>query len=368
MRRASARDRRAQSGARNDDRDGVGAASRSSGSSAKTKPMCSRIFDFGRGRGRSRTASTTTSCDGDEQAIRRDTGTRAAAHVHLEFAPHEPLGGVSALASRIGCRTPCRSISTRCSRAGMRRPTRSMRRLQHDIDDADARLVQRQALAGMLWSKQYYQFDVTRWMDGDPGQPTPPRAASAAATPTGGICAMRDIVSMPDKWEYPWYASWDLAFHAAAFALIDPDFAKKQLLLLVKDRYQHPNGQLPAYEWAFGDANPPVHAWATWRVYEIDRAMTGKGDRDFLEAGVPQAAAEFLVVGEPQGRRRPQHFPGRLSRARQRRHLRPVVAAADRRPHRPGRWHRVDGRLRARPDAHRARTGDGEPRVRRYRA
>ena len=92
-----------------------------------------------------------------------------------------------------------------------------------------------------------------------------------------------DIVSMPDKWEYPWYASWDLAFHAVAFAMIDPDFAKKQLLLLVKERYMHPNGQLPAYEWAFGDANPPVHAWATWRVYELDREVTGVGDHEFLE-------------------------------------------------------------------------------------
>jgi hypothetical protein len=135
----------------------------------------------------------------------------------------------------------------------------------------------------MLWTKQYYQFDVTRWHDGDPGQPKPPRARRHGRNADWRHMCNGDIVSMPDKWEYPWYASWDLAFHAVAFALIDPDFAKKQLLLLVKERYMHPNGQLPAYEWAFGDANPPVHAWATWRVYELDREVTGVGDREFLE-------------------------------------------------------------------------------------
>jgi hypothetical protein len=143
--------------------------------------------------------------------------------------------------------------------------------------------VQRQALAGMLWSKQYYQFDMTRWHDGDPGQPKPPNARRRGRNADWRHMCNGDVISMPDKWEYPWYASWDLAFHAAAFALIDPDFAKKQLLMVVQERYQHPNGQLPAYEWAFGDVNPPVHAWATWRVYEIDRALTGNGDRDFLE-------------------------------------------------------------------------------------
>ncbi|MDI7066872.1 hypothetical protein QMO17_37235, partial [Klebsiella pneumoniae] len=116
-----------------------------------------------------------------------------------------------------------------------------------------------------------------------PLQPKPPESRKHGRNVDWRHLCNADIVSMPDKWEYPWYASWDLAFHAAAFALIDPAFAKRQLLLLVKDRYQHPNGQIPAYEWALGDANPPVHAWAAWRVYEIDRALTGKADRDFLE-------------------------------------------------------------------------------------
>ncbi|MEA3095152.1 MAG: hypothetical protein QOJ04_6494 [Caballeronia sp.] len=221
---------------------------------------------------------------GEESAIRRDTGTRAAAHVHLEFAPNSrtvvtmrwrPASDADRdrQALDIDALFARRIAEADAFYAG----------LQHEIDDADQRLVQRQALAGMLWSKQYYQFDVTRWMDGDPLQPTPPASRKRGRDADWRHLCNADIVSMPDKWEYPWYASWDLAFHAAAFALIDPAFAKKQLLLLVKDRYQHPNGQLPAYEWAFGDANPPVHAWATWRVYEIDRAITGKSDRDFLE-------------------------------------------------------------------------------------
>jgi hypothetical protein len=219
---------------------------------------------------------------GEEQAIRRNTGTRAAAHVHLEFAPHgrsvlylrwHPESAPDEVPLEMDALFACRRAEADEFYAA----------LQHDIADPDARLVQRQALAGMLWSKQYYQFDVTRWHDGDPGQPTPPKARKHGRNADWRHMCNGDIVSMPDKWEYPWYASWDLAFHAAAFALIDPEFAKKQLLLLVQERYQHPNGQLPAYEWAFGDANPPVHAWATWRVYEIDRELTGVGDREFLE-------------------------------------------------------------------------------------
>ncbi|MBN3759571.1 glucosidase [Burkholderia sp. Ac-20365] len=220
--------------------------------------------------------------DGDERAIRRDEGTRAAAHVVLQLGPHEQ--------SELYLRWRPESVA---EFAPLDMPALFARRqaeadefyaaLQHDITDADARLVQRQALAGMLWSKQYYQFDVTRWHDGDPGQPTPPKVRRHGRNADWRHMCNGDIVSMPDKWEYPWYASWDLAFHAVAFAIIDPDFAKKQLQLLVKERYMHPNGQLPAYEWAFGDANPPVHAWATWRVYELDREITGVGDHEFLE-------------------------------------------------------------------------------------
>jgi hypothetical protein len=156
--------------------------------------------------------------------------------------------------------------------------------LQQDIADPDARLVQRQALAGLLWSKQFYYFDIPEWLTGDPLQPTPPAARRHGRNSDWAHLNNADIIVMPDKWEYPWYAAWDLAFHAVSLALIDPSFAKSQLLLLTRDWYMHPNGQLPAYEWAFGDVNPPVHAWAAWRVYEIDREHRGgEGDWDFLE-------------------------------------------------------------------------------------
>ena len=135
----------------------------------------------------------------------------------------------------------------------------------------------------MLWSKQLYYFEVNRWLDGDPAQPTPPAQRQRIRNGHWRHLLNFDIVSMPDKWEYPWYASWDLAFQAVAYALIDPGFAKQQLLLLVKDRFMHPNGQLPAYEWNFEDANPPVHAWATWHVYLQEKSLTGVGDRVFLE-------------------------------------------------------------------------------------
>ena len=155
--------------------------------------------------------------------------------------------------------------------------------LQQDLPDSDARLVQRQALAGMLWSKQFYFIDVAQWLRGDPAQPPPPPERQGGRNSDWRHLNNADIISMPDKWEYPWYAAWDLAFHCVTFALIDPEFAKGQLVLLTREWYMHPNGQLPAYEWAFGDVNPPVHAWATWRVYEMDKALTGKGDIVFLE-------------------------------------------------------------------------------------
>jgi hypothetical protein len=155
--------------------------------------------------------------------------------------------------------------------------------IQRDIADPDARAVQRQAFAGMLWSKQYYHFDVRRWLAGDPSGPAPPPERKHGRDSDWRHLVNADIVSMPDKWEYPWYAAWDLAFHCVVLALIDPDFAKGQLVLLTREWYMHPNGQLPAYEWNFGDVNPPVHGLAAWRVYQIDLATTGKPDRAFLE-------------------------------------------------------------------------------------
>ena len=156
--------------------------------------------------------------------------------------------------------------------------------LQQDIPDPDARLVQRQAFAGLIWSKQWYYYDVPEWLNGDPAQPAPPAERKWGRNREWTHLNNADVISMPDKWEYPWYAAWDLAFHMIPFALIDPDFAKSQLLLFTREWYMHPNGQLPAYEWAFGDVNPPVHAWATWRVFQIDRKKRGDcGDLEFLE-------------------------------------------------------------------------------------
>ena len=155
--------------------------------------------------------------------------------------------------------------------------------LQTCIADPDARSVQRQALAGMLWSKQFYRFDVRRWLGGDPLQPLPPPERATVRNGDWLHLNNRDIMSMPDTWEYPWYASWDLAFQAVTFALIDPAFAKQQLLLLTHDWFMHPNGALPAYEWDFGDVNPPVHAWAAWRVFRMDADLRGSADFGFLE-------------------------------------------------------------------------------------
>lgn len=151
-----------------------------------------------------------------------------------------------------------------------------------DLPD-DARNVQRQAFAGMLWSKQFYHLDLNRWLRGDPASPPPPRSRRQGRNREWSHLYNADVLSMPDKWEYPWYAAWDIAFHCISLALVDPDFAKEQLVLLSREWYMHPNGQLPAYEWAFGDVNPPVHAWAAWRVYKIERKMKGRCDRRFLE-------------------------------------------------------------------------------------
>ena len=156
--------------------------------------------------------------------------------------------------------------------------------LQKDIASEDVRIIQRQAFAGLIWSKQFYQFDIPLWLNGDPGQTTPPEARKQGRNIEWRNLTNADVLSMPDKWEYPWYASWDLAFHCIPFALIDAAFAKHQLVLLTREWYMHPNGQIPAYEWAFGDVNPPVHAWAAWRVFQIDRKHHGgHGDLEFLE-------------------------------------------------------------------------------------
>jgi hypothetical protein len=150
--------------------------------------------------------------------------------------------------------------------------------------DEDTRNVMRQAFAGLLWTKQYYRYVVRDWLTGDPAEPVSPPERKSGRNHMWGHIYNADVISMPDKWEYPWYAAWDLAFHCVALALIDPSYAKDQLVLMLREWYMHPNGQIPAYEWAFGDVNPPVQAWAAYQVYLIDKKKNGGvGDTQFLE-------------------------------------------------------------------------------------
>ena len=192
-----------------------------------------------------------------------------------------------------------KTISLRlCQQAAMDKPmdgiekTIEMRKLEADAfygellpKDAseDRKNIQRQAFAGLLWSKQFYYYDVEEWLSGDPGEPKPPVARWGGRNAAWKFLNNRDIISMPDTWEYPWYAAWDLAFHCIPFALIDPVFAKNQLILMTREWYMNPQGQIPAYEWNFSDVNPPVHAWAALSVYSIEKNRTGKGDIGFLK-------------------------------------------------------------------------------------
>nr|WP_266369297.1 glucosidase [Tellurirhabdus rosea] len=155
--------------------------------------------------------------------------------------------------------------------------------LQRNVPDPELRNIQRQAYAGMMWNKQFYYYNVNEWLKGDPKMPIPFHGRAFQRNGTWRHMYTANILSMPDKWEYPWFAAWDLAFHTLTLARMDPNFAKRQLAVVLREYYMHPNGQIPAYEWNFSDVNPPVHAWATWKVYEIDREMNGKPDVEFLE-------------------------------------------------------------------------------------
>lgn len=165
---------------------------------------------------------------------------------------------------------------------------------QSKIPGEDLKNIQRQAYAGMLWSKQFYYYNVKNWLNGDPGRHKPSESRKKGRNVDWQHMFNHDIISMPDKWEYPWYAAWDLAFHSIPIARIDPDFAKEQLLLLLKERYLHPNGQIPAYEWNFSDVNPPIHAWAVLRVFHMDRYMNkGVADYDFLQKAFHKLSLNF---------------------------------------------------------------------------
>jgi hypothetical protein len=218
----------------------------------------------------------------EELLLADDAGTKLAPHYRLTM----PAGGRTILRFRLVDGPPAPPFGPEFEQvfADRRREADEFyATLIPDRLGEDARSVMRQALAGMLWSKQWYHYDVRRWFEGDPGQPPPPPERRRGRNAGWGHLYNDDVISMPDKWEYPWYAAWDLAFHTIALALVDPDYAKSQLLLFLREWYMHPNGQIPAYEWAFGDVNPPVHAWAAWRVYKIERRIRGVADRQFLE-------------------------------------------------------------------------------------
>ncbi len=161
------------------------------------------------------------------------------------------------------------------------------------VTTADARRVQRQAYAGLLLSKQYYEYDVRTWLDGDPAQPPPSASRASGRNASWRHLSASSVLTMPDTWEYPWFAAWDFALQCVAIAPVDSDFAKYQLTKLLTDHYMHPEGALPAYEWAFGDANPPIHAWAVWRTFQIDRARHGGGDFEFLASAFSRLLINF---------------------------------------------------------------------------
>ena len=222
--------------------------------------------------------------EGRKQAVNpAQAGTKAAACFRMTV----PAGGSKIVRLRLSSKPPSASFADFEQVVDRRRREADefYADLQRDIFDPDERLVQRQALASMIWSQQFYFYDIPKWLDGDPGQPPPPASRRDGRNSDWLHLNNADIISMPDKWEYPWYAAWDLAFHCLPMVMIDAEFAKRQLLLLTHDWYMHPNGQLPAYEWNFSDVNPPVHAWAAWRVFQIDRRQRGdRGDLSFLES------------------------------------------------------------------------------------
>jgi hypothetical protein len=228
---------------------------------------------------------------GNEAAVNPDqTGTKVAVQHVLDLAPGESaeirlrLCGPSATAARNG--RPAARLGAAFQRVMSARQSEAdafYATVIPESVDADGAMVMRQALAGLLWGKQYYEFDVHRWLREhgvDPWDPRAPRGSTRDVEWFHMIAA--DIISMPDKWEYPWFAAWDLAFHCAPLSMVDVDFAKDQVELLLKTRYLHPNGQIPAYEWNFSDVNPPVTAWAALFVYEREAEIRGQGDREFL--------------------------------------------------------------------------------------
>ena len=221
---------------------------------------------------------------GDAAAVNPNrTGTKAAARYRLSIG----AGQTAAVRLRLTNAAPtAHALTAEFDAIFAARKTEADEFYAQVIPAAlsdDARNVMRQSFGGLLWSKQFYHYVVRDWLEGDETNPPPPGERNNGRNSQWGHLYNADVISMPDKWEYPWYAAWDLAFHCVPLALVDSEFAKEQLMLMVREWYMHPNGQLPAYEWAFGDVNPPVHAWAAWRVYKIEKKRRGVGDRVFLQ-------------------------------------------------------------------------------------
>ena len=211
-------------------------------------------------------------------------GTKAAAHYELEIGAGQSRTVKLRLCDRPNLSDPLGTEFDQIWQARIQDADEFYQQVAPFPMCEDMRNVQRQAFAGLLWTKQYYNYDVITWLKGDATMPPPPPERRQARNHQWIHLETEDVLSMPDKWEYPWFAAWDLAFHTIPLAMVDPDFAKGQLDLMTREWYMHPNGQIPAYEWAFGDVNPPVHAWATWRVYKIEQKLRGgQGDRQFLE-------------------------------------------------------------------------------------
>ncbi|MEO1467200.1 MAG: glucosidase, partial [Cyanobacteria bacterium J06633_1] len=243
-----------------------------------------RIFNYDNGAKYTKDGINNYLVNGQQQAVNPNKiGTKVTPHYQLTISP----GATKTVKLRLSASRDIKeALGTEFSQIFQTRKAEADQFYQgiNETSLSDNLIkLQRQAFAGMMWSKQFYNFNVKRWADGDPTQPTPPPGRKHGRNHQWHHLDNEDIISMPDKWEYPWYAAWDLAFHCLPLALVDADFAKEQLDIMTREWYMHPNGQIPAYEWAFGDVNPPVHAWATWRVYKIEEKRTGKGDRVFLE-------------------------------------------------------------------------------------
>lgn len=219
---------------------------------------------------------------GREDAVHSDRGTKAAGI----YRRNVPSAAKVTIRVRLSLGPPKPAPFAQFERIFSRRKAEAdayYAELQKNVVDEDLRRIQRQAFAGVLWSKQFFYYDVTEWLDGDPAQPKPPGERHRRRNSGWVHATMEDVVSMPDKWEFPWFAAWDWAFHMVTLGCLDLEDAKRQLILLNQSWYMHPNGQLPAYEWNFSDVNPPVQAWAALRLYEMEEKRTGKGDRQFLK-------------------------------------------------------------------------------------